>query len=202
MSDTVTTATSQTLTPANSPAYSMISSSTILPLLSLLSSSCSHHPRDPYTWLNRFNLPPSSRDHRSVKGASVFQVNYEKTGLTGFHKAEKIKPFQFNFQRGIRSFHQRLPSERQSLAAGGARAGCQTPSGFRRGGETWQMPGCRRGVCAITLGGGWQTQEDSCDGLLQNPQYQCVLDQDQRFPFPDCCARSVQCREVGPRPQQ
>ena len=173
--------------------------STLLPLLPLLPALCStanHHPRDPYTWLNRFNLPPSSRDHRSVKGPSAFQANYEKTG---FHKYEKIKPFQFNFHRGIRKFHQSLPKDRQSQGGG---AGCQTPSGFRRGGETWQMPGCRRGVCAITLGGGWQTQEDSCDGLMMNPQYQCVLEEDQRFPFPDCCARSVQCREVGPRPQQ
>ena len=165
---------------------------TLLTLLTILSTTASHQPRDPYTWLNRFNLPPSSRDHRSVKGPTVFQANYEKTG---FHKGEKIKPFQFNFQRGIRKFHRTLPSERQS-------AGCQTSQGFRRGGETWQLPGCRRAVCAITLGGGWVTQEDRCDGLLQNPQYQCVLDEDQRFPFPDCCAKSVQCREVGPRPQQ
>ena len=172
-------------------------SNIIIALITILCSSASHHPRDPYTWLNRFNLPASSRDHRSVKGPTVFTANYEKTG---FHKDEKIKPFQFNFQRGIRKFHQSLPSERQT--GGGGRAGCETPSGWRRGGETWQLPGCRRGVCAITLGGGWVSQEDKCDGLLQNPQYQCVLDQDQRFPFPDCCARSVQCREVGPRPQQ
>ena len=41
----------------------------------------------------------------------------------------------------------------------------------------------------------------SCSGLLQNPQYQCVLDLATSLPFPDCCAHTKQCRDIGPRPQ-
>ena len=169
-------------------------------LLALLATSASLTPRDPYTWLNRFNLPPAARGQKSLRGPSVFQANYQKTG---FHRHEKIKPFQFNFKKGVRMFHQSLPGKAssQSEVRQSERGGCDTPGGFRRGGETWQMEGCRRGTCAITLSGGWQTQEDKCDGLIQNPQYQCVMEEDLRFPFPDCCARSVQCRDLGPLPQ-
>ena len=167
-------------------------------LLALLGSTASLTPRDPYTWLNRFNLPPpSARAQKSLRGPSVFQANYRKTG---FHSPEKIKPYQFNFQKGVKLFHQSLPRQASSVSEK-QRGGCETVGGFRRGGETWQMGGCRRGTCAITLSGDWQTQVDSCDGLIQNPQYQCVMEEDLRFPFPDCCARSVQCRDLGPLPQ-
>ena len=50
--------------------------------------------------------------------------------------------------------------------------GCLTSGGFRRPGSSWQMPGCARGVCAVTLQGGWQATEERCEGLVQNPQYQ------------------------------
>ena len=33
--------------------------------------------------------------------------------------------------------------------------GCQTSGGFRSPGSSWQMPGCARGVCAVTLQGGF-----------------------------------------------
>ena len=29
--------------------------------------------------------------------------------------------------------------------------GCQTSGGFRRPGSSWPMPGCARGICAVTL---------------------------------------------------
>ena len=172
---------------------------TLSVIMTLLATSASHTPRDPYTWLNRFNLPPS-RNQKSLRGPSMFQANYQKTG---FHRAEKIKPFQFNIERGVRRFKQELPQESGPVAGrqGGRLPGCETPSGLRRGGETWQLPGCRRGTCAITLSGGWEAQEDSCDGLILNPQYQCVMEEDLRFPFPECCARTVQCRDLGPLPQ-
>jgi len=78
-----------------------------------------------------------------------------------------------------------------------SQGGCNTPLGFRPGGSTWPLPGCGRGVCAITLEGSWVPSQDRCDGLVQNPQYQCFMDEDQSLPFPDCCARPVQCREIG-----
>lgn len=172
---------------------------TVSALLALLAPALSDSPRDPFSWLNRFNIPHSARAQKSLRGPSAFQANYEKTG---FHRPERIKPFKFNFQRGEKMFHQALPDQRPGQSVVRASGGCDTPTGFRRGGDTWQLPGCRRATCAVTLSGGWQTEEDTCDGLIQNPQYQCVMEEDLRFPFPDCCARSVQCRSVGPRPQQ
>jgi len=53
-----------------------------------------------------------------------------------------------------------------------AQPGCLTSGGFRSPGSSWQMPGCARGVCAVTLQGGWQPTEERCEGLVQNPQYQ------------------------------
>ena len=38
--------------------------------------------------------------------------------------------------------------------------GCDTSEGFKSGGETWQLAGCRRAVCAISLDGAWKVQED------------------------------------------
>jgi len=92
----------------------------------------------------------------------------------------------------------RPPSQPESRQA--AQTGCNTPLGFRPGGSTWPLPGCGRGVCAITLEGSWVPSEDRCDGLVQNPQYQCQMSEDQSLPFPDCCARPVECREIGAKP--
>ena len=40
-----------------------------------------------------------------------------------------------------------------------------------------------------------------CDSLLQNPQYQCVMEEVSSIPFPDCCAHPKECRQIGPQPQ-
>ena len=65
-------------------------------------------------------------------------------------------------------------SQAQQQGAGAARqtAGCTTPAGLLPGGSTWPLTGCGRGVCAITLDGSWVAEEERCDGLVQNPQYQ------------------------------
>ena len=40
-------------------------------------------------------------------------------------------------------------------------SGCHLSDGrFYVGGETWDLPGCGRGVCAKVLQGGWQVAED------------------------------------------
>ena len=91
-------------------------------------------------------------------------------------------------------------------------AGCSTPQGFRAAGSTWPVAGCGRGVCAVTLAGGWAATEERCEGLVQNPQYQvqasttsttpaqCVLREEQGRPFPACCPTPAQCREIGAQP--
>ena len=39
--------------------------------------------------------------------------------------------------------------------------GCTTDDGrYYQGGDTWNMPGCARGVCAKVLEGGWQIAVD------------------------------------------
>ena len=90
-------------------------------------------------------------------------------------------------------------------------AGCSTPQGFRPPGSTWPVADCGRGVCAVTLAGGWAAAEERCEGLVQNPQYQvqplhhqplpqCVMREDQSQPFPSCCPSPAQCREIGAEP--
>ena len=40
-------------------------------------------------------------------------------------------------------------------------AGCTTDDGrYYQGGDTWDMPGCARAVCAKVLEGGWQIAID------------------------------------------
>lgn len=93
-----------------------------------------------------------------------------------------------------------LPSMLGGSSGRQAVAGCSTPQGFRPPGSTWPVAGCGRGVCAVTLAGGWAAAEERCEGLVQNPQYQCVMREDQSQPFPSCCPSPAQCREIGAEP--
>jgi hypothetical protein len=96
-----------------------------------------------------YYLPPAARPHRSFVAWS---------GPGGAYRAEL----------GGR----RQGGGQEARQAAGASPGCRTAGGFRPGGSSWPVAGCGRGVCAVTLAGGWAVAEERCEGLVQNPQYQ------------------------------
>ena len=181
--------------------------------------------RRPSVFRTNYNLSGPQRHHRP---RVIHHFDFEKFPVKGYrdngaslsypHKqiySEKhtlihgsVKPNHLSRPKSSSRPGSSLPtrpgsssSQRQLLSGGGSSGGCNTPEGFRSGGSTWQMSGCRRGVCAVTLDGSWKVQEDTCNSLLQNPQYQCVMEEKSRDPFPNCCAGPKECRELGPLPQ-
>ena len=189
-----------------------------------------YHPDPAWHRQNRF-YKSAPRVPKSLRRPSVFRSNYDLSGPQRHPRPRVIQHFDFEkfpvegyrdngvslshhphkqiysqkhsvIQGSSKPNHLSKPSSQRQLVPGaGGSGGCNTPEGFRQGGSTWQMSGCRRGVCAVTLDGSWKVQEDSCNSLLQNPQYQCVMEERNRDPFPDCCAGPKECREIGPRPQ-
>ena len=149
-------------------------------IISLSSSSrrwgSSNEYLDPY--YNRFHKS-EPRIPKALRKPSVFRSNYNRSGhkrrqyprlihhydFGGFpmkNMKEEKSSVSFHHQNtGQRHYSSFLAGSRQSLSpVGGGGAGCNTPRGFRAGGSTWQLPGCRRGVCAISLDGSWKPQED------------------------------------------
>ena len=157
----------------------------VIIIITLSSSSrrwgSSNYHLDPY--YNRFHSSPP-RIPKALREPSAFKKNYNRSGhqrsqyprlihhydFQGFpmDHVKKEKP-TLTFHRhntGQQRHSESLAGSRQSLSSSlaGSRqsssAGCDTPGGFRPGGSTWQLPGCRRAVCAISLDGSWKTQED------------------------------------------
>merc|ERR1712227_848266 len=72
------------------------------------------------------------------------------------------RPYRVNF-RGREINYAAQPVKNQQLHRAEVVAGCQSADGFKPGGSTWSLPGCRRGVCAVSLDGTWVEQVDSCE---------------------------------------
>ena len=156
-------------------------------IITLSSSSrrwgSSNHHLDPY--YNSFHSSPP-RIPKALREPSVFKKNYNRSGhqrrqyprlihhyaFEGFsmdHVKKENPSLSFyrhnigqqrdseSLARSRQSLSSSLSGSRQSLSPS---AGCDTPGGFRQGGSTWQLPGCKRAVCAISLDGSWKTQED------------------------------------------
>jgi len=153
--------------------------------------------------------PLTTRVKKTIRDPTVFRSNYSPYFVPHSQRVtpwgqDHITPWRRNTKyssdRLRQPTRQNLFQKPEKRQAQSSQAGCDTPSGFQPGGSTWPLQGCGRGVCAITLEGSWVPSEDRCDGLVQNPQYQCFMDEDPSLPFPDCCARPVQCREIGAKP--
>ena len=129
--------------------------------------------REPSAFKKNYNRSGHQRSqyprlihHYDFQGFPMDHVKKEKPTLT-FHRHNIGQQRHSESPSGSRqSLPSSLAGSRQSLSPSlaGSRqsssAGCDTPGGFRPGGSTWQLPGCRRAVCAISLDGSWKTQED------------------------------------------
>ena len=161
-----------------------LSSVSVIFIISISSSSrrwgSSNYHLDPY--FNRFHSS-HPRTPKALREPSVFKKNYNRSGHQRRQYPRLITHYDFEgypmdhfkkekssvtYQRlsiGQQRHSSSLVGSRQSLSPSQVKrqspsAGCDTPGGFRPGGSTWQLPGCRRGVCAISLDGSWKTQED------------------------------------------
>jgi len=155
--------------------------------------------------------PLTRRVKKTIREPTSFRSNYSPHFVPN---SQRVPPWgyesripwrrntKYSQDEGRKTKRQTFFPKAESRQVQASQGGCNTPFGFRPGGSTWPLDGCGRGVCAITLEGSWVPSEDRCDGLVQNPQYQCFMDEDRDLPFPDCCARPVQCREIGSRPSR
>ena len=153
-----------------------LGSVSVIFIISLSSSSrrwgSSNYHLDPY--FNRFHSS-HPRTPKALREPSAFKKNYNRSGHQRRQYPRLIHHYEFegfpmdHFKKEKSSVtYQRLSKgqQRHSASMAGSRqslspsAGCDTPGGFRPGGSTWHLPGCRRGVCAISLDGSWKSQED------------------------------------------
>ena len=139
----------------------------------LASSRADHH----HPWPAHFNkhLP---RIPKSLRRPSAFNANYHRSGPR--RNRPRVK-HHFEFDKYPLRVGHSHDSYRSSPVSGrnhdlapvsgynsvhgvhghsSRQNGCDTAEGFKSGGETWQLPGCRRAVCAISLDGDWKVQED------------------------------------------
>ena len=132
----------------------------------------SNYHLDPY--YNSFHSSPP-RIPKALREPSVFKKNYNRSGHQRRQYPRLIHHYAFegfsmdhfkNEMPSLSFYRHNIGQQRDSESLAGSRqslspsVGCDTPGGFRQGGSTWQLPGCRRAVCAISLDGSWKTQED------------------------------------------
>ncbi|XP_037083161.1 uncharacterized protein LOC119103650 [Pollicipes pollicipes] len=74
----------------------------------------------------------------------------------------------------------------QGPGHGPAEIGCSINGEMYQPGQSWYLPGCRRGTC-VKFGYNYYVSEDRCKTEYYNSNYACVIYEERNRRYPHCC---------------